>query len=90
MLRGKYLNGFYITIGPISANDCVEIGSKMIFSVDAIRVINTSIHAGFLVYRSTVLASAATKPARGYFSTTLAGVCRYTNNNYMHFEVDTL
>ena len=86
-----YFKGFYITIGPVSATDCVEIGSKMIFSVDRIVVNASVVHSGFLVLRSSVLTTTTTKPARDYFYSTTAttGACRYYNN-YMHFDVDYL
>ena len=85
-----YGSGFYITI-TANQEDCVALGSRMIFDVDEIRVYPSALFV-FTNYvrRATVRLNTASKSARDYFyyKSTMApaGVCRYVTN-YMHFYV---
>jgi len=89
-LIAAYLNGFYITIGPVSDAQCVSICSKIIHSVDGIVVGPSISHTNPEVLRSSVLATTTTKPARDYFYPTGTGICANANNNYILLDVDYL
>jgi len=83
--------GFQIVIGRMNHTYCADIASKLIYGVDEILVSNSpTVSTGAVsVLRSTVLASAFTKPAIDYFSyVTAPTACAKGQTKYLWIRAD--
>jgi len=86
-----YSKGFEIRVGPTNDIYCTDVASKLIYGVDEILVsTSSSSSAGAVsVLRSTVLASASTKPAVDYFSyVTAPTACAKGSAKYLWIRAD--